>query len=134
MKRNALTLVVGLILLVIFFLLLFTFQVRQTEVVVVTTFAKPSADPITKPGLYFKWPMPIQKVYRFDKRIHNFEDDNVLFQNSMQMMAELQKAGKHYETLIYPQRTHGVTGAARKHMYEAMSAFFDRHLKMKPEE
>ena len=75
MKRNALTLVVGVILLVIFFLLLFTFQVRQTEVVVLTTFAKPSAEPIATPGLYFKWPMPIQKVYRFDKRIHNFEDD-----------------------------------------------------------
>jgi membrane protease subunit HflC len=75
MKRNALTLVVGVILLVIFFLLLFTFQVRQTEVVVLTTFSKPSAEPITTPGLYFKWPMPIQRVYRFDKRIHNFEDD-----------------------------------------------------------
>jgi membrane protease subunit HflC len=62
------------ILLIIFFLLLFTFQVRQTEIVVVTTFAKPSAQPIDKPGLYFKWPLPIQKVYRFDKRIHNFED------------------------------------------------------------
>ena len=74
MKRNALTLVVGVILLLIFFLLLFTFQVRQTEIVVVTTFAKPSAKPIDKPGLYFKWPLPIQKVYRFDKRIHNFED------------------------------------------------------------
>jgi modulator of FtsH protease HflC len=75
MKRNALTLIVGIILLIIFFLLLFTFQVRQTEVVVVTTFAKPSAQPITEPGLYFKWPMPIQNVYRFDKRIHNFEDE-----------------------------------------------------------
>jgi membrane protease subunit HflC len=75
MKRNALTLVVGVILLVIFFLLLFTFQVRQTEVVVLTTFAKPSAEPIERPGLYFKWPLPIQKVYRFDKRIHNFEDE-----------------------------------------------------------
>src|SRR5688572_31517796 len=75
MKRNALTLVVGVILLIIFFLLLFTFQVRQTEIVVVTTFAKPSATPIDKPGLYFKWPLPIQKVYRFDKRIHNFEDN-----------------------------------------------------------
>jgi membrane protease subunit HflC len=74
MKRNALTLVVGVILLIIFFLLLFTFQVRQTEIVVLTTFAKPSATPIDKPGLYFKWPLPIQKVYRFDKRIHNFED------------------------------------------------------------
>jgi membrane protease subunit HflC len=74
MKRNALTLVVGVILLLIFFLLLFTFQVRQTDIVVLTTFAKPSAQPIDKPGLYFKWPLPIQKVYRFDKRIHNFED------------------------------------------------------------
>ena len=74
MKRNALTLVVGVILLIIFFLLLFTFQVRQTEIVVLTTFAKPSAKPIDQPGLYFKWPLPIQKVYRFDKRIHNFED------------------------------------------------------------
>jgi membrane protease subunit HflC len=75
MKRNALTLVVGIILLLIFFLLLFTFQVRQTEVVLVTTFAKPSATPITEPGLYFKWPQPIQKVYRFDKRIHSIEDE-----------------------------------------------------------
>ncbi len=75
MKRNALTLVVGIILLLIFFLLLFTFQVRQTEVVLVTTFAKPSAEPITEPGLYFKWPLPIQRVYRFDKRIHSLEDE-----------------------------------------------------------
>jgi len=75
MKRNALTLVVGVILLVIFVLLLFTFQVRQTEKVVLTTFDKPSSAPIEKPGLYFKWPVPIQRVYRFDKRIHNFEDE-----------------------------------------------------------
>jgi membrane protease subunit HflC len=75
MKRNALTLVVGVILLLIFVLLLFTFQVRQTEVVVLTTFDKPSSAPIEKPGLYFKWPVPIQRVYRFDKRIHNFEDE-----------------------------------------------------------
>jgi membrane protease subunit HflC len=75
MKRNALTLVVGVILLLIFFLLLFTFQVRQTEVVVLTTFDKPSPAPIERPGLYFKWPVPIQRVYRFDKRIHNFEDE-----------------------------------------------------------
>jgi modulator of FtsH protease HflC len=74
MKRNALTLVVGVILLIMFALLLFTFQVRQTEVVVLTTFAKPSSEPITQPGLYFKWPAPIQRVYSFDKRIHNFED------------------------------------------------------------
>ena len=73
MKRNSLTIIVGVIILIIFSLLLFTFQVRQTQVAVVTTFDKPSSY-IEKPGLYFKWPYPIQKVYPFDKRIHNFED------------------------------------------------------------
>jgi modulator of FtsH protease HflC len=74
MKNNRLTLVVGVILVVVFFLLLFTFQVRQTEQVMVTTFDRPTR-PVTEPGLKFKWPYPIQKVYRFDKRTQNFEDD-----------------------------------------------------------
>jgi membrane protease subunit HflC len=73
MKRNALTVIVGVLIVIIFFLLLFTFQVRLTEVAVVTTFDKP-ARYIENPGLYFKWPYPVQKVYPFDKRIHNFED------------------------------------------------------------
>src|ERR1700734_815085 len=73
-KRNILTLIVGAALVVIFALLLFAFQVRQSEVALVTTFGKPSASPITQPGLYFKWPWPIQRFYRFDSRVQNFED------------------------------------------------------------
>ncbi|MCI0540722.1 MAG: protease modulator HflC [Verrucomicrobiales bacterium] len=75
-QRNTLTLVIGSLLLLIFVVLLFTFQVRQTEVAVVTTFDKPSAlyDGSIKPGLKFKLPSPIQKVFTFDKRIQNFED------------------------------------------------------------
>ncbi len=73
MKRNALTLIVGAILAVIFVLLLFTFQVRQTEVAVVTTFDKPTHYIKDQPGLKWKWPRPIQKVYKFDQRIHDFE-------------------------------------------------------------
>ena len=73
MRRNPLTLVIGLLLIVIFGLLLFTFQVRTTEVAVVTTFGKPTR-PITEPNLYFKWPWPIQKVWTFDRRVQNFED------------------------------------------------------------
>ncbi|MBI5773876.1 MAG: hypothetical protein HZA89_09065, partial [Verrucomicrobia bacterium] len=42
MKRNTLTLTIGGLLLVLFGLLLFMFQVRQTEVALVTTFGKPS--------------------------------------------------------------------------------------------
>ncbi len=74
MKRNSLTIIVGSILIVIFGLLLFTFQVRETEVAVVTTFDKPTRF-IPTPGLKLKWPRPIQKVTIFDKRIQNFEDD-----------------------------------------------------------
>ncbi|MEZ5400782.1 MAG: S9 family peptidase [Bryobacteraceae bacterium] len=62
--------------------------------------------------------------------VHNFEDDNVLFQHTMRMMNALQKAGKHYEFQLYPQKAHGVTGAAlKKHMYKAMAEFWDRALK-----
>ena len=74
MKRNILTVVIGAVLIIIFALLLFVFQVRQSEVAVVTTFGKPTAHPYDQPGAYFKWPWPIQKVYKFDQRVQNFED------------------------------------------------------------
>ena len=51
MKRN-LTIIVGLLLIAIFVLLLFVFQVRTTEVAVVTTFGK-ATQPVTTPGVYF---------------------------------------------------------------------------------
>jgi len=73
MKRNVLTLIIGGVLVVIFALLLFVFQVRKSEVAVVTTFGRPVAN-ITAPGAYFKWPWPIQNVYKFDQRVQNFED------------------------------------------------------------
>jgi membrane protease subunit HflC len=73
MKQNLLTIVIGAVLVIIFALLLFVFQVRQSEIAVVTTFGKPVQN-ITEPGAYFKWPWPIQNVYKFDKRIQNFED------------------------------------------------------------
>lgn len=73
MKKNLLTIIVGTVLVVIFALLLFVFQVRQSETAVVTTFGKPVRD-ITDPGAYFKWPWPIQKVYKYDERVQNFED------------------------------------------------------------
>jgi membrane protease subunit HflC len=58
---------------VIFALLLFVFQVRKSEVAVVTTFGRPVAN-LTDPGAYFKWPWPVQNVYKFDQRVQNFED------------------------------------------------------------
>lgn len=61
--------------------------------------------------------------------VHNFGDDNVLYQNNMQMQIALQNADKQYELLVYPQKTHSVTGSLSRHMREAMTEFFERSLK-----
>ena len=60
--------------------------------------------------------------------IHNIGDDNVLFANALQMMNALQQAGKDFDTLIYPQKSHGVTGKARNHMLKRITAFFEEAL------
>lgn len=61
--------------------------------------------------------------------IHNIQDDNVLFGNALQMMNALQLAGKPFETLIYPQKSHGVSGKAATHMRQQQFDFFLRTLK-----
>lgn len=71
MKRNLLTTIVGVLLLIVFVLLLFVYQVRQNQVAVVTTFGKPTSD--AGPGAHFRWPWPIQKVHKFDQSIQNLE-------------------------------------------------------------
>ncbi len=71
-KKNPLMLLIGTLLLLIFVAMLFCFQVRTTEVAVVTTFGEYSRS-ITNAGLNFRLPLPIQKVYKFDNRLQNFE-------------------------------------------------------------
>ena len=61
--------------------------------------------------------------------MHNIEDDNVLFQNTVQMIAALERAGKQFETVLYTQKTHGVTGADGRHRDAAILDFFERTLK-----
>jgi len=61
--------------------------------------------------------------------IHNAEDDNVHFQNSLQMADALEKAGKRFHMVVYPQRTHGVEGTAYRQLLEEMTAFFEENLK-----
>ncbi len=60
--------------------------------------------------------------------IHNIEDDNVLFANALQMMNALQLAGKPYETLIYPQKSHGLMGRASQHRWAEQTRFFEEAL------
>jgi membrane protease subunit HflC len=73
MKRNPLIIAIGILLIVIVGVLLFVFQVRTSEVVVVTRFSRPDRD-VTTPGPHLKLPWPIESVHRFDQRVQNFED------------------------------------------------------------
>ena len=61
--------------------------------------------------------------------IHNLEDDNVHFQNTVQLMDALERAGKPFELMLYPQKQHAVTGPVRKHLYQTMTEFFEKNVK-----
>ena len=61
--------------------------------------------------------------------LHNIEDDNVHFQNSVQMAQVLERDGKQFQMVVYPQKSHGVGGPMRQQMYQEMVDFFDRTLK-----
>ncbi len=61
--------------------------------------------------------------------IHNIEDDNVLFQNTMQMASALEHADKPFFMQVYPQKSHGVTGPLAKSLYSTLLEFFDENLK-----
>lgn len=77
MKRSLPSIIAGIAIILILVLHMVTYQVRYNEVAVRRTFGKieppgpdgRSADVKTEPGLYFKWPWPIQQVAIFDNRI-----------------------------------------------------------------
>ncbi|MGB2809332.1 MAG: SPFH domain-containing protein [Sedimentisphaerales bacterium] len=71
MKNLTITIFIVLIF-AIMGLWLFLFQVRETESALVTTFGE-AKRVITEPRLCFKWPRPIQRVYKFDSRMRVLE-------------------------------------------------------------
>lgn len=73
MKNIVITIFIMLIV-AIMGLYLVSFQVRETESAMVTTFGKPTRQK-TEPGWYFKWPTPIERAYKFDSRVRVFEGD-----------------------------------------------------------
>ncbi|MFC1780862.1 protease modulator HflC [Planctomycetota bacterium] len=70
MRNLAITIFIVLIVVTLGFYLV-SFQVRETESCIVTTFGKATRQ-ITEPDLYFKWPFPIQQVHKYDSRMRSF--------------------------------------------------------------
>jgi dipeptidyl-peptidase-4 len=61
---------------------------------------------------------------------HGTSDDNVHLQNSIQMIDALIKAGKQFQLMLYPNKTHGIAGsAARDHLFHMMQEHWERELK-----
>jgi dipeptidyl-peptidase 4 len=62
--------------------------------------------------------------------VHGTGDDNVHFQNSVQMIDALIKAGKQFRLMIYPNKTHSIAGEdARVHLFTMIEEHFERELK-----
>jgi dipeptidyl-peptidase 4 len=59
--------------------------------------------------------------------IHGLADDNVVFDHSAKMIGALQRAGKPFETMLYPGQTHAIRDPAlATHMWRTIEAFLDR--------
>ena len=56
--------------------------------------------------------------------IHGSADDNVHVQNTMQMIEALVQANKQFESVIYPDKNHGIYGGkTRVQLYTKMTNF-----------
>jgi dipeptidyl-peptidase-4 len=56
--------------------------------------------------------------------IHGTADDNVHFQNSMEMVSSLVKSNIEFDFFAYPNKNHGIYGGyTRLHLYNKMTNF-----------
>lgn len=62
--------------------------------------------------------------------VHGTADDNVHFQNTAEYMIALRNTGIQFNSMIYPDKNHSITGAkSRLHLYTGIIDFFNLYLK-----
>jgi len=62
--------------------------------------------------------------------VHGTSDDNVHVQNSIEMVQALIDAGKQFRFMVYPGKTHGISGSVdRTHLFHMVEDHFERELK-----
>jgi len=73
---------------------IFSYQVNETERAVVLTFNKITGE--KGPGLHFRWPLPIQKIVKYDIRLRCYD-------GNIGKLEEIRTAdGKNITAGIYP--------------------------------
>ena len=62
--------------------------------------------------------------------IHGMADDNVVFDNSTALIAELQSKAVPFELMVYPGMTHRISGEGpQTHQWKTIEEFLDRNVK-----
>ena len=118
MKKNAITIIVASVLGLIFLLLLISYQVRQSEVVVRSWLLQPVAT-VTTPGIHWKLPPPFNTIDRFDQRVQSFEDkfsENYLADHSI-LLASVYVGWRISDAQAFlPKFPGGSTAAAQRQL------------------
>ncbi len=61
--------------------------------------------------------------------IHGTGDDNVHFQNSIEMVTALQKANKQFDFMMYPNKNHGIYGGkTRLNLFQLLTDYVEENL------
>ncbi len=60
--------------------------------------------------------------------VHGTADDNVHFQNAMEMCRALNRAGKLYDMMIYPDQNHSMMPDAKVNIREKLVEYTLRNL------
>ncbi len=61
--------------------------------------------------------------------VHGDFDDNVHYQNAVQMIDALQAAGKQFDLMVYPGRNHGIAGGrTRLHLFTLLTDYVEQYL------
>lgn len=75
---------------------------------------------------------PINHVSRLKGKyllVHGTADDNVHFQNAVEMVTALTKANKQFDVFFYPDKNHGIYGGnTRLHLYTMMTDYILKNL------
>jgi dipeptidyl-peptidase 4 len=61
--------------------------------------------------------------------VHGLDDDNVHFQNSAELMKQMQKANVEYQSIVFPNKNHSIYGGnTRAYLYKKITDFIFANL------
>ena len=81
--KNISALIIAVIVLLVLVFFTFAYTLRYDQVALLTTLGKAGENSVrTEPGLYFKWPPPIQRVYSYPRQLQILEDRKIELQTA----------------------------------------------------